>query len=949
MADNKARVTKLITHLTVTDEGAYATKAGAYAEMLGSGLRVTSAGALAEILYSPPEVAAMAVHTTSGQKRFHYRLPPEVTGYALDPSWSMWTIIVPEATLNYFTNPSFEESTSFGMIYSGAGMVRALTRTAAAGCIAGEYALALTPTTPVTDTAEQITQETSLAAGHYTFSIWMYASGGDEFLMEVVSGAGPTLIHGNNVFTVDYTGWHRYHITVTTTATAQLRGRISFPTLPAGGTVWTDAWQLENKAYPTTYADGNMIGYFSQRSTAPYYWLGTPHESESVRTVDTRSGGIEYSLSDDVHFLTTSIVGLGMNPVDVKYKRISTGQDVFDSNVEGSRKFTITGRLYGKTLEELSYKRDRLIGYLQPESNKNREPLVIRYNLSDNKGACLLPPVEIICSYIGGLEGNLTNYYTEGIALQFQASRGIRSVVRHASSTGRASFTIGTGGWIDPGNYITGGTEVDGAWGPIGTANWNSAPQDMSWQSELLNLLTVGQFSSIYGQTTVNGAIIYNVSAGTFYKPVDDDPAGAFDANPYRCAYGLGEEKTNIVVYGNMTVMGAVTMRKIAHWDSSTSPEWTELATGLSGGAGLVLGAVVPVPNGDYYICGDFTQDATTTATKYGGIVRYDLSADAFVGLQVSGSASGLDSYVYDAVIGTDGWVYIVGDFAANQAATVSTLNGAVRYDPTNNVFYAMGDGMALGNNKGYVIAQGKDGFIYAVTRTGSNNDTIVRWNGSSWSEVITFATGTYISDMAFDRDGSLHIVGSFYPGGTATKLATQDNYLILNQNVLFNGPLEVSNPAGTDVPAIIKIDHLGRKAVGYTGLASDGVDYPEETSLSVISTTNAYPVIRVTGPGRIREIQNQTTGAYLSFRDDFYLGNGETLYIDFENESPQIYSDIRSGLEKFLLSGTSNLSEWFLRPGVNKIRVLGLDVVEDIMAMSISYRETYTSIDPVS
>jgi hypothetical protein len=966
MADNKVRVTKVGTHLVFVDDGVSVTKSGAYAEIVGGELRVTSSGAMAEhevnelrvtssgvvaeIVYESPAGPPVVTEFARGaaSTRSHYRLPPEVSGYALDPSWSMWSVVIPEETLNYLQNPSFEKSTTFNTTYTG-GIVSP-TLSTNAGAVSGLYSL----TAVLDGTSATIKQRNKLAgsgdpdppAGTYTFSCWVWAQEGTEIRLSIEDSANAE--QGATLFVVDYTGWHRYWITVPGIAAGALFCVLNFPSGTGNGTFYTDAWQLEKKAYPTTYCDGDMLGFFDRAIKSPYSWSGVAHQSSSIRAGWTRSGGRLYNLAEDGQFFTTSIVGLNMKPLSLETRTLGSGDEVFVGSDWKTRTFTITGKLYGKSYEEVIWNRDRLVKYLQPEHTGSREPLILQYALTDSRGREVTTPVEIVCSYTGGLEGSANNFYSENYALQFRAFSGIRNKIwTVADNIDPSDYNVfpPDGFHINPGNYHGSAGLTNGGWSDFeSTVAPDGFVEDASWKFTQDKVIMVGDFDTLVDEAALDGILQYDVLNETFDHMSDDGPVGAWNSRPYRVAYGRGDRTDYIMILGDFTLKGVTAIRRLAV-KTEVGATWSEASVGLSAPVGAAdVGRILPLPDGRFIIGGDFATNGTGGTLN--NIVMYYANADIFFALNTA-VGTGFNAAVHDVIYGDDGFVYICGAFTQDGGGNPFLL--VAKYDLQLDTFEVLGSGITTASSTAYHIAQGTDGFIYVAhgLTAGGVATTISRWNGTSWTEHFEVESGGHIGGMAFDLDGVLHITGLMNTTPILKETGVQRNYVELSQNVVRNGQLYAASSANE--PEKVFIDERGRMTVT-EGNALTGASWMNTGEVIVTNngTAEAYPLIIMEHSSfRIMKIEFPQVGAILNFDRRFILNTDEILRLDFSGEQPRIYSNQRTDLTKFLIPGSSNLRDFRLLPGDNEIRFCIQSLPPEDRIFRIIWRDEYQSIDP--
>ena len=102
--------------------------------------------------------------------------------------------------------------------------------------------------------------------------------------------------------------------------------------------------------------------------------------------------------------------------------------------------------------------------------------------------------------------------------------------------------------------------------------------------------------------------------------------------------------------------------------------------------------------------------------------------------------------------------------------------------------------------------------------------------------------------------------------------------------------------------------------------------------------TAEAFPVIYIYGPGRLRWIENQTT--HKTIYIDLTILDNEEVYIDFGKKT--IRSMVRGDLTYSILPG-SDFADFSLAPGDNTLAVLMTDDVDSLMY--IYYQPTHWSV----
>lgn len=300
-------------------------------------------------------------------------------------------IIIPEATENIFTNPSFENDLTG---YDTIGTWSAVTTDQFFGAKCAKCT--------VLDTGEgQIKDDLSVSATTYTLSAMIKRSGGGA----ITSTQSTSYFNSteNNWTTIQHIqdGW--YLCTRTGSATA---GSRSFGVRVFEADMMVDALQLEQKAYATTYCDGDFLGWRDvdgDDDTVGYAWSGTAHASTSTRHAQERSGGRVY----DILSLGVSRVNgfNGFGPPDpqhqitryallpgAQYKGMATPERIIDLPLT----------FVGTSFENWHDNRLLIVDATSPNLVYPNQPFTFRYSTGDATPKWL----QIDARYAGGLPGS---------------------------------------------------------------------------------------------------------------------------------------------------------------------------------------------------------------------------------------------------------------------------------------------------------------------------------------------------------------------------------------------------------------------------------------------------------------------------------------------------------------------------------------------------------------
>ena len=801
-------------------------------------------------------------------EKFYREYPDFVDGYELDPEHSYFSVIIPEATTNLVTNPSFE-----GQMLTG--------YTAVAGSIAltlnwQAFGAAGLVITPLSGTLSGVYYGTvALTAGvTYTASVVLQGTPGREYFIGFYSTAGALLLQRKWIAT----GYkQRIHVTYVAASSAAHRIYITRTNYADAKIFYIDALQVEAKAYPTTYCDGDMKGFVLGETV--YGWNGTPYVSTSYRTAQTRSGGREVNLRD-LGLNVLAIIGLGMAPLVGQSLPMPGRGELFQGTGTTAREFSMITSLYGdgQSARHLQSKRNALINAFKPDITAKDQPMILRYQMCDEDGETNSESLDIICKYQTGLEGAWSSNQEERLALQFKM---YLPLIQKTYSNG-----ILLGYQTEVTDFANiGYRDTDGIWKAMSTGTNGN-----------VYAIVKGLDGSIFigGTFTLAGGVAGTTYIakwnGTAFEPLGTGMSGT--------VFTLAIDAAgNLYAGGNFALAsGVANTAYIAKWDGVN---WTPLGTGMSGFIPVVR-KIKFDSNGILYAAGDFTLAGgvanTLKVAKWNGTTWSALSAGATNG------------DMRDLTIGTDDSVYVVGIFtiiggvAANQVAKWS-----------GSLWEPMGTGFTNVFAGPTALGTGLDGLIYAggsfLEAGGVLARRIAKWNGTIWSPVVSGADNAVLN-ITVGYNGSIFIGGFFTEAGGIT----MPDRIAEWKNGLWQ-PIDVNiADAAAYIYAILPLED-GRLYIG--GVWAGTSAYSATVTPPYIEGSIAYPKVTIIGPGTIWQFKNYTTGKAIYF-DNLTLLVGENVTLDFNPLSPSFVSSFRGNIDSYILPGSSMNIE--LVPGVNNI-----------------------------
>lgn len=822
--------------------------------------------------------------------RQHVIVPSPVTGYVLNEERGFFSVIIPEATQNLVLNPSIELATT-NYNFIGGSIARVATQQRY-----GAYSLEWTPGVSPTSYVFYQAGIDCVIGTTYTFSVDVLAPAGLPYRIYFAHGSGAVMGSARSYRGINR--WQRVSVTYTE-ATASVD---RYPTLAKEGSVsvapiYTDGWQVEAKTYATTYCDGDQLGFVS--SQAAYQWTGTAHASESTRSAQTRAGGRVVNL-DQYGFRVLSYIGLGMAVLSLVSTPFALGDGAqFQRATAQSREFALAGQFDATSLSQLQRLRSDMHAALAPTAVAQHQPLVLRYQAH----RCEVPtgpPLDLVCSYAGGLEGNTDNLYGERAALRFTQ---FLPYVQLAGSQGAA-----------PG-YQTSIASVNnilqrsgaGVWSALGTGVNDTVRTLVRTANDAL--FAGGDFTDAGG----SGADYIAKWNGTAWSVLSSATA----VNNIVYALAVAPDGVTIYVGGNFTNAGGVAAADyIATWNSSTAT-WGALGTGMNA---VVYGITVG-NDGAVYAVGDFTTAGGGAAAR---VAKWDGSTWAALG-------TGLNAAGRAVIVGSDGNIYAGGSF---------TLAGGV----ANTAYIAKWNGSAWSalstgmNTTVRALAVGADGILYAAgdfaTAGGTSAARVAQWNGAAWSPL---GSGVGSDVYALSVYG-----GALYAGG-AFSLA--GGFSVPDGIALWTGSAWV--PADADLPGSVVVAALHTTRAGVL-TAGWFINAGTATAATVTTVTNngsapATPHIIFTGPGRVYQIVNTATGDALYF--NLTLNAGETATLDLTPNNISFISTFRGNILNTIIPG-SQLASFRLLPGANTISTFISGTVTAATSVTMIWTPAYLSVD---
>jgi len=824
-------------------------------------------------------------------RRTYRAVPTNPDGYPINADREWFSVVIPEATMNLFTNPSWETNTT-GWTLTGTATY---ARTATYQC-RGAYCAYITVTSA--NTAARIVGPAVVSGTLYTMSFHVRRAGRAPIKPTEIAAYvnGAAIAFDALEYIAD--GWWRAIKTFQATATTA--PGIQFTAALASDVLYVDAAQLEAKGYVTTYCDGDQLGLLPiGLEPTPYAWTGASHASTSTRSAATRAGGREMRL-DRYGFTLLSMIGLGAS----KRVNIATPLGLIDGSfyqttIREARTFSLVGSFEASNPYTLSKNQAALRAAIQHDSTGYAQPLLLTAQRFDGTTA-LGAKGQIIASYADGLDGNVTQLANQRASISFEQQQpGIASIASLSVSSPSALY-ITT-------NYAL--SFYDGTWSTM--AGGTNGTVYCSAIAPNGNLYIGGSFTTA-GGVTVNNIAMWD---GTAWNALGSGTSGTVYA---LCFLPDG----TLYVGGTFATANGVTANNFAKYSEGT---WSALGTGTVGTNNTVYG-IAYARGGEYIVI----VGAFTTA---GGAAHAYFAL--FVGTAFYGSTSFNGTCYCITPTHEQNVFYIGGAFT-----TVSgvSCNNIVKYTFINAVeqIYALMVGL---NNPCYAIVVSTNNTLYAggtfTTAGGVSARFVAMWNGNTWSAMgRPFASGTQVRALAYDP-----VYNKVYAGGD------------INVSDVIFGLLVSKTPLAVwdgGVWKIVPLFPVGTSIVIYTITNADSLFIGSSSSFSwynnstaTITNRGSVPVpvecvIRTTGnPTVVVGFVNYSTNKAIYVAPFIIYNAQEIITIRYISGAIFVISSINGVLSGVVLP-YSDPGALLIRPGNNIVSVLvtgnASSVISDIV-----------------
>lgn len=831
----------------------------------------------------------------------HAVIPAPLSGYGLPGRWS---VVVPADVdiTQIVSNPSVETNTT-GYTAVGGSIARSTEKQ-----YAGAYSLKVTPTAGTGDGVFYGTvATTTLLRYPWSFAFYGGAPGAGYKAYWATTG-GVQL--GTAVKFRGAARWQRIQVPWEETTTTTRRLYVVKDGHARVNPFYVDAMLVPNPAEGVDvwrYFDGDTAGFVP--NFAQFYWTGTPHGSTSVMRANTRAGGRVIPLST-YGFTLIAMLSLGLpTPNNISIPLALPGGEAYQRTLSPAHEFVLSGALQAQSLLELQRKHAALTGALDVRRQPIQQPLILQYEPLDDCGNVMGNPVEIVCSFNGGLEGQRDNSFSENVGLRFQV---------HLPYVGGAASTEGSG--LDVRDDLADADfvvrrDANGIWSDLSTG-LSATVFCALWMPDG-RILVGGDFTNAGGDANADRLAYYDPVADTF---------SAINATPIPNGSVLS---LLLLPDGNVLVGGSFV--SIGGDAAKSNLVKLTVATGAYSALGSTPSAQVRalalLPDNTVAVGGDFINLGSANGDF---LARYDWVANTFSAFTATPLVS---ANVNALIVDQNAILWVGGDFDDAGGVTgqnqLTALQGPL-YDafsliaPTGDPLSAEVLSLAVMSN-GSLLVGG------SFTNIGGDTSWDFLFMG-----VPTPLLGFGVNAVALLRNklfsdigvGDVNTVAEIAPGVGAVggDFTTVAGLTLLDRMFQFTG----TTPSAFDVdlPGSPRINVIASRPNGeiIVGFTTSGTGYTSgTTTVTNTGSADAFPVITIsyssaaTVVAPFYSIRNLTTGQVISF--NLSLLPGEVLTIDLRPGIKTVTSSIRGNLNGAVLPG-GNLATFKLSPGDNRLNI---------------------------
>ena len=675
-------------------------------------------------------------------------------------------------------------------------------------------------------------------------------------------------------------------------------------------TFYVDGFQFEQKAFCTTYFDGDLeLETPSHDGDAYYRWLGGRNDSPSSRSAQCRIGGKWTKIENmNTNLFVTESSGLGTPPILMDVQKLGMdGRSKVNAYTVDPRVIMLTftakkvvpsKQCYPGSLKELNRAREKLIRIVKPDRTIGVQPLRMAYD--DGTGRC----VECYLYYESGLEwqGDLRDDHFNQFAVRFMGVDPFwyYDDVQSEEVTPEKTLTA---------NYIM--RRVEGEWQPLDTTGVDGEVYVIAVHPDG-TIYVGGAFGTAGGDVNCDYVARYDPETDNFSPLV-----GAAELNGNVLAIAFSHSGKKVYIGGEFTQQGGANCGYIIEYDHETDAYST---MGVDPGLNNEVRAICVDEEGLVYVGGQFTQTRLGVETYY-YICKYNPDRNEFEEIgSGDGGDPGFNNIVNCLAMHANGKdVFVGGVFTDRHGGGASAHMKIAKYDAEEDVMTPLGTGM---NDHVNDILVAPDGALYVVGEFDhagyADVGHVAKWNGQEWYPLGVENNGCW----GGWQDGEMRAIGMSYKGLItlggdcmyATGYERSRNLVSWNGTRFQRWDMEIPFPAGSDWRRVYAVAHHWDDmylAFRHAGTARGAYVFEVDNN----GKATAFPVFFVNGPGRILWIENQTTAEVM--RCDINVEPNEHLVIDFRPWRRMIWSSSRGYFTHGIMPDSDRLT---LLPGTNQL-----------------------------
>lgn len=618
-------------------------------------------------------------------------------------------------------------------------------------------------------------------------------------------------------------------------------------------------------------------------------------------TTDLRDKGFTIGIGDIQD-------GMGMPPTDHKTWNLYNNPGALLRSIQvGPRIVTINASLNASCLQALHDLRNKLWQALRCNRTLDNPPApaVLHYTINGKRA-------DLYVHYMGDVTARIGNSNVDQTV-------GVRLIAYDPLWYGptEKNVALGTQATLAV-SYVA--AKIAGVWDNMGNGGTGTV-NAIAMNNAGTILYIGGDFVGWDGIAGADYVAQYNIATGTW-------AAVGAAGSPDNIVQALAVGPDDALYAGGAFHNAGVPALHIARLDP-TVLAWQAMGAGCDD----VVNALAIEPNTGAVFAGGAFHNAGGGAALH--IAYWLAGAWSAVG-------AGTDDVVHALAFDAAGNLYIGGDFAnagGNPADYIAIYDGTT--------YAEVGGGT---NGRVRTIAIAPNGLVYIGgafhTAGGLTVTHVTVWNGVTFAPMAGgvsggLANGVYV--ISVDASGLVWVGGDFDTAGT---LALADAIALWDGTAWHQ--LDINFPGAAVIRGLL---HWGGNT--YIGFSTFGNATVSDivTTITTLGDFESFPIITITGPGRLQHIINETSGDQLIF--NLFINAGETITIDLSSGVKSITSSwpTRLGVSGGMDLPQSDFGKWSLKPdpiapaGVNSISVFITDTDANTAA-HIYFYDRHLSVD---